>query len=185
MSFSGLCRPLLAYEDHSTIKLAAATADSSPVSGVTKSEEDIGGSKDIGYRDTAQNDADLYASAIPYAELLRISQEIRKAVSIKDRWCRFRLYGACFIGSEAVDWLVSSTTCKDRLEAVAVGNRLLTIGLFHHGRCNIKLGTVSIAWIMCLTSAVLDQHEFEDGYLYYRYFVDEHRGYRQMFSFPW
>jgi Domain found in Dishevelled, Egl-10, and Pleckstrin (DEP) len=38
----------------------------------------------------------------------------------------------CFVGDEAVAWLVSSGKCRDKLEAVIIGNMMLKEGFFHH-----------------------------------------------------
>lgn len=58
-----------------------------------------------------------------------------------------KTYADCFIGSEAVDWLVRATGAS-RAAAVEVGQFLLDHGAFHH---------------------VVKEHPFRDEYLFYRF----------------
>jgi potassium efflux system protein len=77
-------------------------------------------------------------------------------VAIADRRHHLSTYRACFVGSEAVDWL--SRTCElGRDEAVRLGQSLLERGIFHH---------------------VLDEQPFRDGNFYYRFAADEAEGRR-------
>ncbi len=64
----------------------------------------------------------------------------------RDRIHRLRTYAQCFIGRDAVDWLVRHQRV-DRVEAVRLGQRLVAHGLIRH---------------------VLDEHDFEDAELFYR-----------------
>jgi len=72
-------------------------------------------------------------------------------VKIKDRRYRLNVYPSCFVGSEAVSWLVECYGCT-RDEAVALGKRLGDRGIIHH---------------------VADEHPFQDKYLFYRFYADE------------
>ncbi|MGK7877429.1 MAG: mechanosensitive ion channel domain-containing protein [Xenococcaceae cyanobacterium] len=72
-------------------------------------------------------------------------------LEIKDRRYRLNVYPACFVGSEAVDWLVQKKTCT-REEAIELGQILIERGIIHH---------------------VVDQHHFKDAYLFYRFYADE------------
>lgn len=72
-------------------------------------------------------------------------------LDIKDRRYRLHVYHSCFVGSEAVDWLVQNHTCT-REEAIELGQILVEKGIIHH---------------------VIDQHPFEDSYLFYRFYADE------------
>lgn len=49
----------------------------------------------------------------------------RKGVEVKDRKYHLKSYPQCFIGTEAVDWLVNSHWANTRDEAEAMGNRLV------------------------------------------------------------
>ncbi|MCA1994006.1 MAG: mechanosensitive ion channel, partial [Coleofasciculus sp. S288] len=72
-------------------------------------------------------------------------------LAIADRRYRLNLYPACFIGSEAVEWLVHKRNCT-REEAIDLGQLLVDWGIIHH---------------------VLDEHPFRDGYFFYRFYADE------------
>lgn len=72
-------------------------------------------------------------------------------LEIKDRRDRLNLYPVCFIGSEAVEWLVQRQNCT-REEAIALGQLLIERGIIHH---------------------VSDEHPFQDDYYFYRFYADE------------
>ncbi len=67
-------------------------------------------------------------------------------LDIRDRMFHFRTYSQCFVGREAVDWMVQHARIS-RSDAVQQGRRLLALGLMTH---------------------VLDEHDFEDAELFYR-----------------
>jgi hypothetical protein len=62
-----------------------------------------------------------------------------------------RTYERCFVGHAAVDWMCASYALA-RAGATTLGQRLLDLRLVHH---------------------VLDEHEFVDGYFFYRFLADE------------
>lgn len=69
---------------------------------------------------------------------------------VKDRRWRFRLFPSAFLGEDMVTWIAKS--CKvSRLEAVAIGDRMLHAEVFHH---------------------VCRDHSFKDEFLFYRFAVD-------------
>ncbi|MBD2105139.1 mechanosensitive ion channel domain-containing protein [Leptolyngbya sp. FACHB-261] len=72
-------------------------------------------------------------------------------VKIQDRRYRQNLYPACFIGAEAVEWLVQSQDWT-REEAIQIGQILVERGIIHHAS---------------------DDQPFQDGYVFYRFYVDE------------
>jgi small-conductance mechanosensitive channel len=72
-------------------------------------------------------------------------------ISIADRRYRLHVYSKCFVGAEAVDWLVRNFELE-RSEAVRLGQTLIDRGLVHH---------------------VLDEHPFRDGAYFYRFYADE------------
>jgi hypothetical protein len=72
-------------------------------------------------------------------------------VKIKDRRYRLRTYSQCFVGSEAVDWMRDRFLIS-RAEAIQLGQRLMDAKHIHH---------------------VVDDHEFKDGYFFYRFYWDE------------
>jgi len=72
-------------------------------------------------------------------------------LAIVDRRHLLRVYPRCFLGREAVDWLVDREQMT-RAEAVALGQRLVAHGLVRH---------------------VLDEHDFKDAPLFYRFRADD------------
>lgn len=68
-------------------------------------------------------------------------------VPVSDRRHLFATYRGCFVGSEAVDWLVAHEGLSRR-EAVVVGERLVALGRIRH---------------------VLDEHGFRDGRFFFRF----------------
>lgn len=69
---------------------------------------------------------------------------------VKDRRWRLRLFPTTFLGQEMVAWIAKY--CKvSRVEAVAIGDRMLQAEVFHH---------------------VCRDHSFKDDYLFYRFAVD-------------
>ena len=72
-------------------------------------------------------------------------------LKIKTRRHKLRLYHHCFLGNEAVDWLVGHLNIP-REKAVLIGQNLVTKKIIHH---------------------VLDEHFFKDEPLFYRFYQDE------------
>ena len=70
---------------------------------------------------------------------------------IKDRRYKLKAYSKCFVGAEAVDWLMKNLDVSQQ-EAVRIGKRLLHRGIIHH---------------------VLDEQDFKNDYLFYRFYADE------------
>lgn len=78
-------------------------------------------------------------------------KRLYKGVEVKNRRYRFRKYKRCFVGSEAVDFMVLSGWAKSREDAVRIGRQLQTkFSLFEH---------------------VVDpeRHLLEDDYLFYKF----------------
>lgn len=72
-------------------------------------------------------------------------------VEIKTRRNKLKLYQRCFLGNEAVDWIVKQAKVS-RQDAVSLGQKMVDKGIFHH---------------------VLDEHQFEDKEFFYRFYNDE------------
>ena len=72
-------------------------------------------------------------------------------LDIKDRNYRMNVYPRCFIGTEAVEWLMQTQNCS-REEAIQLGQLLIDRGVIHH---------------------VLDEQPFRDDVIFYRFYVDE------------
>jgi hypothetical protein len=75
-----------------------------------------------------------------------LAQVMASGVKAVDRAHRFTSYPACFLGSEAVQWLRSQFQCS-AASAVQIGQALLSMGLMHH---------------------VVHEHGFEDADFFYR-----------------
>lgn len=71
------------------------------------------------------------------------------------RTFRLRTYKRCFVGTDAVRWLVRTGAAADEAAALELGNRMLQLGLLHH---------------------VLYEHEFRNQHLYYRFSQDDDWG---------
>jgi potassium-dependent mechanosensitive channel len=80
-------------------------------------------------------------------ELARLVARMQEpgGVPVQDRRHRLAVYPRCFVGSEAVDWLLRTVELT-RGEAVALGQRLVDRGFVRH---------------------VLDEHGFRDGNFFY------------------
>lgn len=72
-------------------------------------------------------------------------------IRIENRWYNLRFHPRCFVGSEAVIWLMQSLKISHE-NAILLGQRLIDEKLIHH---------------------VTDNHAFKDEYLFYRFYWDE------------
>lgn len=72
-------------------------------------------------------------------------------LDIRERWYFFVRFPRCFVGSEAVLWLTRHYSIPKEI-AVMLGNDLIEMSVFHH---------------------VLDNWDFRDDYLFYRFYRDE------------
>jgi small-conductance mechanosensitive channel len=76
-----------------------------------------------------------------------------QGVPVADRRYRLRVYQRCFVGCEAVDWLVGALAIS-REEAVEIGRVLVERGAIHH---------------------VVNEQPFKDGHFFYRFRADSSR----------
>lgn len=72
-------------------------------------------------------------------------------IEIRDRWYNLRQYPACFIGSEALLWLMGHLGFG-KVDATRVGQRLMDEKIIHHAA---------------------DSEPFRDGHYFYRFYSDE------------
>jgi len=72
-------------------------------------------------------------------------------IAVIDRRHLLKIYPRCFVGREAIDWLMQHEDLT-RSEAIDFGEQLIRRGVIHH---------------------VLDEHGFKDGSFFYRFLVDE------------
>lgn len=82
---------------------------------------------------------------------LGLEMRSEKGVEIKTRRHKLKLYQRCFLGNEAVDWIVQRVKLS-RQDAVTLGQKMLEKGILHH---------------------VLDEHQFKDEGLFYRFKDDD------------
>jgi len=87
-------------------------------------------------------------------DLTALAAAFKENVIIKDRKYHMKTYPQCFIGSEAVDYLIQSGSANSREEAVNIGKALQAMHLFEH---------------------VTRDHQFTDDYLFFR-FLEGERG---------
>jgi len=60
---------------------------------------------------------------------------MREQIDVRSRVVRLRKYKDCFVGSEAVDWMMEKLNLKTKEEAIEVGEMLLHRGfIFHYTR---------------------------------------------------
>ena len=85
-------------------------------------------------------------------EAASIARALRRAVPIRDREWRRKVYRNCFVGSEAVDVLLRQGRAPTRAAAVHLGLQLERAGLFQHVR---------------------GKHRFKDAMLFYIFRGDE------------
>lgn len=92
-------------------------------------------------------------SSSPDINLVELVAQMKgdQGLNIQDRRHRLNIYPRCFVGSEAVIWLMR-TQRATRKEALRIGRLLMRKRIIHH---------------------VLDEHPFDDAYLFYRFYEDE------------
>lgn len=114
---------------------------------------------EVSGREQSEDRASAKGGGQPTADLGRISvrqvaAQMRspEGVEIKTRRYKLKLYQRCFLGNEAVDWIVE-TIKVSRADAVKIGQKMLEKGLINH---------------------VTNDHQFKDESLFYRF--DEDKG---------
>lgn len=85
--------------------------------------------------------------SITKSQFLALLDEFPQKIELKDRKYKLKTYKSCFVGRDAVTWLVENNYAVNREEAVVVGNLLRTRGVFCH---------------------VVKEHPFEDKHLFYK-----------------
>jgi len=88
-------------------------------------------------------------------DLDAIGEDFKQNVQIEDRKYHLKTYKECFVGKEAVDYLVNSGAAATRQDAVELGRALQSTYLFEH---------------------VTRDHQFADEYLFYRFLAVGERG---------
>ncbi len=99
------------------------------------------------WENKSKNDSSMIKDVEKIVEKMRGDQ----GLEIKDRRYRFKLYKNCFVGSELVNWLIENLSISSE-QAIKIGQTLIDKEIIHH---------------------VHDQHDFENKYLFYRFYIDE------------
>jgi Domain found in Dishevelled, Egl-10, and Pleckstrin (DEP) len=108
----------------------------------------------------SQNDqVQVYEEPVSKADLVstlnleELASKMRHigGIKIKDRWYNLKVYPRCFVGSEAVAWLIEQMQL-DQADAIRLGQRLIDEKWIHH---------------------VADQQPFQDGFFFYRFHWDD------------
>ena len=86
-------------------------------------------------------------TTLPEIEYEQLAARMARSIKVCDRQYRFVTYERCFVGSEAVQWMLDSRLVNSEAAAVALGNQMIRLGFVHH---------------------VLNEHVFENKYLFYR-----------------
>ncbi|XP_059167080.1 DEP domain-containing mTOR-interacting protein-like [Physella acuta] len=82
----------------------------------------------------------------------QLREQMHKQGQVKDRRYHLRKYKKCFIGRDAIDWILKMHHAPSRDEAVRAMQILQKSGVIHH---------------------VVDEHEFRDQHLFYRFTYDD------------
>lgn len=92
---------------------------------------------------------DLYA-----LNLTKLVNDMRLSdggLKIENHRYRLLTYDLCFVGTEAIEWMQNLYGIS-KAEAINLGQQLIDAKIIHH---------------------VTDEHDFKDGELFYRFYVDE------------
>ena len=97
--------------------------------------------------------AGKYATDVSRISIRQIASQMHsdKGVEIKTRRHKLKLYQRCFLGNEAVDWIVAQAKVS-RPDAIRLGQKMMEKGIFKH---------------------VTDDHSFKDENLFYRFNEDK------------
>eukprot|EP01118_Nematostelium_gracile_P007601 TRINITY_DN2487_c0_g1_i1.p1 TRINITY_DN2487_c0_g1~~TRINITY_DN2487_c0_g1_i1.p1 ORF type:complete len:290 (-),score=73.83 TRINITY_DN2487_c0_g1_i1:515-1384(-) len=88
-------------------------------------------------------------------DLTGVIFRFRTEIDVRDRKKFSRLYNNCFVGSQAVDWILKQPhipKCDTRQQAVIIGQRMMDDGVFYH---------------------VSHDHLFQDKNYFYRFNTEE------------
>jgi len=110
-----------------------------------------------------------------------IAEQMQQSVIIKDRTYNFRVYKQCFLGRDAVDWLVANTNATNRDEALILGRKMVSRYVddvadgFASIRCSLRVYLLTRWWMVVgafcrgLISHVANEHTLKDRKLFYRF----------------
>ncbi|KJE92479.1 hypothetical protein CAOG_08700 [Capsaspora owczarzaki ATCC 30864] len=87
--------------------------------------------------------------------LRKLGNEMLQCLDITTRKTQTRTFKDCFVGKDAVAWMIQNGVAADEQGAIRVGNMMVTLDIFHH---------------------VLKEHTFKNENLLYRFTVHEDSG---------
>mmetsp|Transcript_20538 Transcript_20538/g.44916 ORF Transcript_20538/g.44916 Transcript_20538/m.44916 type:complete len:408 (-) Transcript_20538:8-1231(-) len=90
-------------------------------------------------------------ASLPDIDVEQIAARMAEAIEVGDLQYRSVKYERCFVGSDAVRWMLGSGLVTSEAAAVALGNQMTRLGLVQH---------------------VLNEHVFENKNLFYRFPLD-------------
>eukprot|EP00177_Eucheuma_denticulatum_P003913 GFKZ01007075.1.p1 GENE.GFKZ01007075.1~~GFKZ01007075.1.p1 ORF type:complete len:688 (-),score=132.43 GFKZ01007075.1:377-2401(-) len=97
----------------------------------------------------------MSAQPHPTPNLDELVADLKQNLAIKDRRFRLTTYKACFVGTEAVQYMVTTGVAQSRQDAVNLGLLMQESGIIEH----------------CVRD-----HDFKDEELYYKFIDDTERG---------
>ena len=105
-------------------------------------------------KESSKSSSDKSTSDFSRISIRQIASKMRSpnGVEIKTRRHKLKLYQRCFVGNEAVDWIVKQASVS-RPDAIKIGQKMIEKGLIDH---------------------VTSEHQFKDENLFYRF--DEDKG---------
>ena len=92
-------------------------------------------------------DADHTQQATSDKDLDKFAIKFKQNIKLEDRTFRLRTYKQVFVGTEAVDYLITSGAAKSRKDAIELGKAFQRRNIFEH---------------------VCQDHDFEDEHFFYR-----------------
>lgn len=123
-------RRLLLESRDQAVAIGEALMHQGKIYHVTRNEP-FADSKSLFYRindkEEEDDDKQMLGGKITY-----LVEMMRWGIEICDRKQRARTYHTCFIGSEAVDWIMSTLKMDAREDAVDVAQMLIDRSVFHH-----------------------------------------------------
>jgi hypothetical protein len=98
-----------------------------------------------------ESKSNLDTSRISIRQLALQMRSPESGLEIKTRRYKIKLYHRCFLGNEAIDWIVKQSKVS-RSDALLIGQKMIDKKIFHH---------------------LVDEHGFKDEPLFYRFYEDE------------
>lgn len=110
-----------------------------------------GRSSSLDFKSSTNPFADPNYPIPDFENVYNLMRDPTRGMPVSDRRWRIVHYSKCFVGSEAVQWIMKNLSC-DRDKAVSIGQRLMEAGIIHH---------------------VTHSEPFSDAYYFYRFQEDD------------